>query len=676
MSNFYQKFPNPQSAQRANYNECNFSQNNPSYKGEETTTSYNTQSSTQYNSQKTYNSQNKNVNNAYQNIYRNNQQSSQAEQKNQNQQNNYYNYFARQKTPKRCYTQQSASMNEKTNQYSSQAKQTNENQQNNYSAREKTPKRCNTYQNASMNEKTQKFQPKYQKNINGFNINQQKQNQQQFTYLSIQYQPQTKVKDWLNLDISNDLNAYQQNYNHIGLTLKENIQYDYAKGCQFCQLKDKGNEIFKQIISQCEKEKVPINQIKVQLQQAMTYYEAAEGLSQLNQEKASIFKNIATINFKLLLYHCQPFNQVDFFKKGISSMKQAFEFAQRDKKKNNDWYAQLLFLKNQTLKEILNTILNQQSNIKIEQSKIISDLKTFAKEISLEIDQDSHLITQKQIFSIQEEFIQDCKQSEDFIQAQNLQENLNLDLKRLYEASQKSSNEKIKFYFNQRYLKLDESLLEYQAFKYLQLGNQIYKNEQDKKIIQVSYKLIDSESIWDAVDAYKAAIKLFEGKFLHIEAESYFMLGQIYQEMFGNDNQKVHEYIRNSISLDFNSTKINRKQWYSSAIHIMKILQDKSVEKDSQMFEIWKSKNKNIIDQIDLNQSKGIVEFTKWITKMYMPSFCQNFQLENFENNKKLLHKVMLLYHGDKITGESQHFKFIAKQIMIHLTTFYEQVKG
>ncbi|KAL4450474.1 hypothetical protein ABPG74_019372 [Tetrahymena malaccensis] len=563
------------------------------------------------------------------------------------------------------------------------AKQTNKFQQEyssfnyNYTKIDETTK-CNYQQSSQMNEQTYKSQSSYKKIFSNFKQNEQNQQQKKFTYSSSQYQPQTKIKDWLNLDISNDLNAYCQNQQYFGKTQQENIQYDYVQGINFSQIKDKGNQIFKEIISKCENQKVPINQIKTQLQQAMTYYEAAWIKSQLRLEQASIKKNIATINFKLLLYNCEPLNQVEYFKIGISTMKEAIAFAQKDYKKNNDWYNQLYWLKNQALKEILNTILNQQSDIKIEQSKIISDLKKFAKEISLEIDQDSFLIIQKQLFSIQEEFIQDCKQSEDFAQAENLQENLNLDLKQLFEESQKSSNERIRFFYNQRYQKLNESLLEYQAFKYLQLGNRIYQKEQDNKIIDSSFKLINSQAIWDAVDAYKAAIKLFEGKFLHIEAESYFMLGQIYLELFGHDCQKVHDYIRNSISLDFNSTKINRKQWYNVAMHTMKILQSKSVEKDSEMFDTWVSKNQTIIQEINENYTKGIDAFARWITQNYLPSSKNNFKLEtaDFQNSKKLLHKVMMLYHADKISGETQRFKFISKQIMIHLTTFYEQVKG
>ncbi|KAL4486384.1 hypothetical protein ABPG72_007170 [Tetrahymena utriculariae] len=647
--------------------------------------------------QQTYYNQNTNTKSAQENVFRNSNQYSNAKQTNQNQQGSYYkqNNSTNEQTNTKCNTQQSAYsstrkeyQNQDTNfnygQQFSYSKQTNQNQQecssqHNYSQGEETT-RCKTESSAQMNEKTQKSQKAHKKIYHNYNFkqNEQMHHQKQFVFLSTQYQPQTKIKDWLNLDIPNDLNAYSQNHKSSGPIKQENIQYNYAQGCLFTQFKDQGNQIFKQIISKCEKEKVPINQIKIQLQQAITYYEAAESKSQLQEEYASIHKNIATINFKLLLYQCQPTNQVDLFKRGISSMKQAISFAQKNNKKSNNWYAQLFLLKNQALKEILNTILNQQSDIKIEQSKIISDLKKFAKEINLEIDQDSYLITFKQIFSIQEEFIQDCKQSEDFIQAENLQENLNLDLKQLYVASQKSSNEKVRFFYNQRYLKLNESLLEYQAFKYLQLGNKIYQKEQDNKIINSSQKLIDSQIIWDAVDAYKAAIKLFEGKFLHIEAECYFMLGQIYLEMFGHDCQKSHDYIRNSISLDFNSTKINRKQWYNVAMHTMKILQNKSAEKDSEMFDSWKSKNQSIINQINLYQSKGIVDFAKWITLNYLPSFSKNFKIENIDlsNHKKLLHKVMKLYHADKISGESQHFKFISKEIMIHLTTFYEQVKG
>ncbi|KAL4442546.1 hypothetical protein ABPG74_006948 [Tetrahymena malaccensis] len=487
---------------------------------------------------------------------------------------------------------------------------------------------------------------------------------------------QTKQKDW----VQNTLNTNTQELNN-NIQVQELIEFNPFKDRQFNELKEKGNAIFKQIINDCQKKTIDLKTIREQLSQSQLYYEQAKNDAQYFSQKAQIHKNIAMVNFKKIYYNCDQGQCISLLQQGIQNSNLAMYFAKLDNKNPELWYNQLQDNKIQAVKEVMNTVLNKDDVVQLQ-----NDLINLSIQISLELDTLVHLAIQKYIFNFTEKQIFDLNSSDnikDMLQAENLQKQINLNAKKFYDLSQKVGSEDLQFFYNERISKIDESIMEYQAYRYIYYANQVYRSEQNKKIACITYDLKKSEIIKDAIDAYKSAIstiKSFEGKFLEIEGESSFMLALIYLEIEGDFSQKAHNYLANSIQLYLScdaSYRARCKKWYFEAEKKMQYLQQNNIMLDEKEYEKWKSNNASLVQQISLNQRNGCVDFIKWAVKNHLPSGDKKVQLkqEDFYSNKKLIKKCMLNYHADKIVNESQHFKFIAKTIMEHLINFLNVIK-
>ncbi|KAL4489988.1 hypothetical protein ABPG72_009287 [Tetrahymena utriculariae] len=487
---------------------------------------------------------------------------------------------------------------------------------------------------------------------------------------------QTKKKDWLQNSLQTRI---QQQNNYI--QVKEIVEFDPFKERQFNELKEQGNAIFKKIQLDCQQKTIDINKIRQKLSQSQLYYEQAKNNAYYFSQKAQIHKNIAVVNFKKIFYNCEVEQSISLLQQGIQNSNLATNFAQLDNKNPEFWYIKLEDSKLEAAREVINTVLNNQDHI--QQQNGLIDL---SNKISLELDPLIHLTISKFIFNIAENQIFELNSSDnikDMLQAENLQKEINLNAQKYYDASQKLSSEDLQFYYRERFSKIDESNIEYQSYRYLYYANQVYRSEQNKKIVKSNFNFKTSDIIKDAIDAYKSAIsaiKSFEGKFLEIEGECSFMLAQIYLEINGDFCEKAHNYLRNSIQLYLTSDASHRarcKKWYFEAERIMKLLQENNIMLNEKEFEMWKSNNLKLIEQIKLNQKNGCVDFINWVIKTHLPESNKDFKFkqDDYFSNKKLLIKCMRIFHGDKIVKETQHFKFIAKCIMEELSNFFNQIK-
>ncbi|KAL4494552.1 hypothetical protein ABPG72_004454 [Tetrahymena utriculariae] len=410
------------------------------------------------------------------------------------------------------------------------------------------------------------------------------------------------------------------------------------------------------------------------LKEAELHYLKAFTFASTDDEKSSIQKNLMMVELKRLLYVNQDFEyQINQFNLALIRYYEAKSFGEIENCKPQKWISDLGSTVSTYLKNMCQDL--QKKGYKLaQQVTFLSQLKEKVQDQRGEFKVKIFF----QIIKIQEQIIEEFKTQKNLNKAENEFFYYSQNVQQANLIAEESNEELIKIDIQDRLQQLSKGQAEYDAIRLLNQGKNIFQECLKQKQQQSSYKMIDSEEIWQAIDLFKSLIKNYEGNYFMIEGEAFANLGFIQQEMFGNQSTKFREYMHSAVTLGLSIDSYCSEDWFVKSKNTLKILQKQEIERDQALRDKWRQENKELYDKVVEEKSKGVKSFIQWIMVAHKsPNQDEAFVIteSDYSNMKKTLLRVIRLYHSDKIINQTEHFKNIAREIMFILNAFFETYK-
>ncbi|KAL4445054.1 hypothetical protein ABPG74_018782 [Tetrahymena malaccensis] len=433
--------------------------------------------------------------------------------------------------------------------------------------------------------------------------------------------------------------------------------------------KKQGNDLYLSVKSK----DINKSDLKI-LKEAELHYLKAFTFASTDDEKSSIQKNLMMVELKRLLYVNQDFEyQINQFNLALIRYYEAKSLGEAENCKPQKWIQDLGSTMSTYLKDMF-------QNLKKKGYKLAQQV-TFLSQFKDKIQDQRGQFKIKiffQIIQTQSQIICEFKDQKNMNRAENEFFYYSQNVQQAHLIAEESDEELIKLDIQKRIQQLPKEQAEYDATRLLNQGKNIYQECLKQKQQKSSYKMIDSEEIWQAIDLFKSLIKNYEGSYLMLEGEAFANLGFIQQEMFGNQSVKFREYMHSAVTLGLTVNQYCYEDWFVKSKDTLKILQKEEIEREQALRDKWRQENKEQYDQIVEQKSKGVTSFIKWILVTHKsPNQDDAFVIteSDYQNMKKTLLRVIRLYHSDKIINQTEHFKNIAREIMFILNGFFETYK-
>jgi hypothetical protein len=249
------------------------------------------------------------------------------------------------------------------------------------------------------------------------------------------------------------------------------------------------------------------------------------------------------------------------------------------------------------------------------------------------------------------------------------------------------ANESIYYYKEEETLDTIESaetlIIRSKANIYIDIGNKQLSeaiNEDDS---------CDVEIIYDCLDKYREAYILttsFSERFTDIELEANICskIGCAVKNYL-KDMKKAQKILTHCISLGLSLQHRNAhtEDWYKKAYNCLqdvrkKIVQEEEIEKSKDKVNI-KKELVDIFAELNKKAEGDHAEFIKFILEKHKPKEDLNFNVDEQvkkTNIKKVLTKVIAMYHPDKISDTEMRKKILFEEIAKLLNNKYSECKG
>mmetsp|Transcript_5935 Transcript_5935/g.8876 ORF Transcript_5935/g.8876 Transcript_5935/m.8876 type:complete len:471 (+) Transcript_5935:36-1448(+) len=209
-------------------------------------------------------------------------------------------------------------------------------------------------------------------------------------------------------------------------------------------------------------------------------------------------------------------------------------------------------------------------------------------------------------------------------------------------------------------------------------------------IIKDDVKALTDDQKHDAMDAFKTAISLQDGKDTLLEARSSVKLGNLWWS-FAKDQTKLdknymgrgHKYIFHSFILEESLRPMNFRQarWYQEVLLKMKKYQKLKRDAFDQLSSAEKAVLESLkptIEEIQKEAGKNIQALIKFLYTKHPPKIDKSkHQLGELSSNqlKKALRKAILHYHPDKNCQGDLKWRLLCEEITKILNNKYQLFK-
>lgn len=223
------------------------------------------------------------------------------------------------------------------------------------------------------------------------------------------------------------------------------------------------------------------------------------------------------------------------------------------------------------------------------------------------------------------------------------------------------------------------------AYRFIDQGNKLFNSaiyDEDS---------IEMDLIYEALDRYREALMLTncfkessENTDIELEAICCSKLGTIFYNIFKN-NDKSEFFVKQSVTLGMSlyPKNVALEEWYVKSADILQAIrkkrEDEEVKINNEIREKIKSENPKIFEDLlkEFN-TKSTEGFISYVIEKHPPS--EGYKLNAEEEVKKiglkkLLIKLIALYHPDKVIESDLKRKVILDEICKYLNSKYNYLK-
>ena len=196
----------------------------------------------------------------------------------------------------------------------------------------------------------------------------------------------------------------------------------------------------------------------------------------------------------------------------------------------------------------------------------------------------------------------------------------------------------------------------------IEKGDELYKNG------IFNSENIEMDSIYSALDKYREALGIIQGKTNKIDIEfEAICLSKIVKILFkvlkNKNNDEIYQMAMQSVNLAVSlmPKNVNNEKWYieiSDIVQEIRKTKDSNEEKTEQeILEDLKKKKPDVFNEIESQFKKGEISFIKFCLNKYpYDNFTDDGKIEeNFEKNRKsYLRKMIAKYHPDRLDKDTK----------------------